>query len=77
MNTLLLEYESRISQFKSSYKRYLFEQIELSDRLIAIKGARGVGKTTLLLQLAKFKFPKGSTLYESLDNIYINENNLY
>jgi predicted AAA+ superfamily ATPase len=77
MNVLLLEYESRIAQFKSSYKRYLFEQIELSDRLIAIKGARGVGKTTLLLQLAKFKFPKGSTLYVSLDHIYFYENNLY
>jgi len=77
MNELLLEYESRIAQFKTSNKRYLFEQIDLSDRLIAIKGARGVGKTTLLLQLAKYNLPSTSTLYVSLDHIYFYENNLY
>ena len=77
MNELLLEYENKMAQFKTSNKRYLFEQIDLSNRLIAIKGARGVGKTTLLLQLAKYNFPSSSTLYVSLDHIYFYENNLY
>jgi predicted AAA+ superfamily ATPase len=77
MNELLLEYESRMAQFKTSYKRYLFDQIDLSDRLIAVKGARGVGKTTLLLQLAKYKFPASTSLYVSLDHIYFYEHNLY
>jgi predicted AAA+ superfamily ATPase len=77
MNELLLEYENKMAQFKTSNKRYLFEQVDLSNRLIAIKGARGVGKTTLLLQLAKYNFPSSSTLYVSLDHIYFYENNLY
>jgi len=77
MNELLLEYENKMAQFKTSNKRYLFEQIDLSNRLIAIKGARGVGKTTLLLQLAKYNLPSSSTLYVSLDHIYFYENNLY
>ena len=30
--------------------RYIFDEIQWEDRLIGIKGARGVGKTTIMLQ---------------------------
>src|SRR5690606_23176840 len=56
---------------------YLVRRIDLSNRLIAVKGARGAGKTTLLLQLAKLHLPLQSTLYASLDHIYFFDNKLY
>lgn len=35
-----------------SYKRFLYQAIDFKERLIGVKGARGCGKTTLLLQYA-------------------------
>lgn len=45
---------------KLSYRRYLFRKIKWDSRLIGITGARGVGKTTLLLQyyLSNFRNPE-------------------
>ena len=37
-------------------RRDLMDEINWNDRLIGIKGTRGVGKTTFLLQYAKEKF---------------------
>ena len=52
--------------------RVLMDEINWDDRLIGIKGTRGVGKTTFLLQYAKENF-------ESRDRqcLYINMNNFY
>ena len=36
-----------------THKRYLYSQINWDARLIGIRGARGTGKTTLLLQYIK------------------------
>ncbi len=54
--------------------RYLYEKIAWDDRLIMIKGARGVGKTTLMKQRCKENGPKG--LYASLDQLYFNEHTI-
>lgn len=77
METLLLEFQEKISRTSLNFQRYLINEIDLNNRLIVIKGARGAGKTTLLLQLAKLHFPLSSTLYVSLDHIYFFENKLY
>jgi uncharacterized protein len=77
MNDLIQEFLIRLVHFNVPFQRYLYNQIDLSNRLIAIKGARGVGKTTLLLQLAKDKLTKESTIYVSLDHFYFYENSLY
>lgn len=77
MEDLILEFQTRIARTQTAYTRYLYGQIDLNNRLIAIKGARGIGKTTLLMQLAKNKLPVDSTLYVSLEHIYFYENNLY
>ena len=42
-----------LNNLNISYKRYLFSKIDFSEKLIGIIGARGVGKTTLLLQYLK------------------------
>jgi predicted AAA+ superfamily ATPase len=57
--------------------RSIMTDIQWNNRLIGIKGARGVGKTTLLLQYMKQILPKdASTLYVSLDNIWFSEHRL-
>ncbi len=67
-------YRNSILQIKStslSFKRYLYKRIDWQYRLIGIKGARGIGKTTLLLQYLKAQnFPMNKAIFISLDNIY-------
>ena len=53
-------------------RRGLMDEIDWNDRMIGVKGARGVGKTTFLLQYAKEKF--GPIDRQCL---YINMNNFY
>jgi predicted AAA+ superfamily ATPase len=77
MEDLILEYQAKIAQTSFGFYRYLYEKIDLSNRLIAIKGARGTGKTTLLLQLAKMKLKDKTVLYISLDHIWFYGNKLY
>ncbi len=52
------------------FKRYLFDKIDIKSRLIGILGQRGVGKTTLIRQIAnEIDLPKSKMLYISADNI--------
>ena len=53
-------------------RRALMDEIDWNDRLIGIKGTRGVGKTTFLLQYAKEHFH-----VEDRKCLYINLNNFY
>ena len=63
-----------INSTDTSFIRDYAKSIDWNDRLIGIKGARGVGKTTLLLQYIKQNLPISQTLYVSLDNIYFSSN---
>jgi len=57
--------------------RTLMDEIDWSQRLIGIKGSRGVGKTTLLLEYAKRNFGTDrSCLYINLNNFYFTERSL-
>jgi uncharacterized protein len=68
--------ESKIQQVRTHFSRFLADEIHWDDRLIGISGARGAGKTTLILQYMK-KLPRDSeALYASLDDIYFAENPL-
>ncbi len=53
-------------------RRPLMDEIDWNDRLIGIKGTRGVGKTTFLLQYAKEKFGPNDRkcLYANMNNFY-------
>ena len=52
-------------------RRDLMDEINWNDRLIGIKGTRGVGKTTFLLQYAKEKFGTDrSCLFINMNNFY-------
>ena len=61
-----------VDNTNAAVRRNLMDEIDWSDRLIGIKGTRGVGKTTFLLQYAKEKF--GATDRSCL---YVNMNNFY
>lgn len=57
--------------------RSAMERINWKDRLIGLMGARGTGKTTLILQQARLqKLEVQQVLYLSMDDIYFAENNL-
>ncbi len=52
-------------------RRDLMDEIDWNDRLIGIKGTRGVGKTTFLLQYAKEKYGTDpSCLFINMNNFY-------
>lgn len=57
----------------------LMDEIDWHKRLIGIKGSRGVGKTTFLLQYAKENFgPKDRRcLYINMNNFYFQEKTLF
>ncbi len=58
-------------------RRDLMDEIDWSDRLIGIKGTRGVGKTTFLLQYAKEKFGTDrSCLFINMNNFYFSGHGL-
>ena len=75
MQSLLLKSRRKIKSVSEKFHRYLFNEVNTDNRLISILGARGVGKTTLLLQLAK-KSTK-ELLYVALDDLFFTENSLY
>jgi predicted AAA+ superfamily ATPase len=54
--------------------RDFMHTIDWDNRFIGIKGSRGVGKTTLLLQYIRLHFePNNTVLYVSLDHFYFLE----
>lgn len=58
-------------------RRDLMDEINWNDRLIGIKGMRGVGKTTFLLQYAKEKYGTDrSCLYINMNNLYFSNHTL-
>jgi len=63
MDVLLLKSVKKIKDVSVSITRYLLREINRNNRLIIIKGARGVGKTTLLLQYAKLFYPRITKRY--------------
>jgi len=67
----------KIARTRLTFKRYLYPQVDWSDPLICLKGARGVGKTTLLLQKIKESEDRKTTLYVSLDSIWLDLKEVY
>ena len=77
MDILIEKFQKKMDAVSLQFKRSLMQQINWEARLIGIKGARGVGKTTLMLQYIKENLPlDGASLYVSLDNIWFGENKL-
>lgn len=69
---------SRIDSVDTSFNRYLWNKIKWDNRLIAITGARGVGKTTLLLQYIRENLNErpDEVIYVNMDDLYFSKNTL-
>ena len=70
-------YHSKLAKATLDFKRYLYHKINWDARVIGIKGERGVGKTTMLLQRIKEKYSNpDDTFYISLDHFWFRTHEL-
>ena len=77
MERLFKTYGRLLAETDLSFTRYLYETINWDNRLIVIKGAKGVGKTTMLLQHIKRCFPDvRKALYASVDNLWFSTHSI-
>jgi hypothetical protein len=77
MLSLIEQSEQLVSHVSTGFKRYLFGHINWNNRLIGIKGVRGTGKTTMLLQwLYEKGLPAHKAVYFTLDDLHFSTNTL-
>ena len=78
MDSLIETFSVKYAKINTSFVRGLERQIDWNYPLIGIRGARGVGKTTMMLQHIKLHFRlDGTVLYASADNIWFNAHSIY
>lgn len=78
MDFLFERSQQKLKQTPVAFVRGIMDTIHWDARLIGIRGARGVGKTTLLLQYIKKHCPRDHrSLYVSLDNLWFAEHKLH
>jgi len=77
MRVLYQKFETLLQNTTTDFKRYLYEKVSWDNRMIGIIGARGVGKTTLILQHIKENLDTKKALYVSADDMYFGENRLF
>lgn len=76
METIINKYRRIIDKVSTKFQRGLSYQINWKARAICIEGARGTGKSTLMLQHIKEHLSLEQTLYVSLDDLYFKQNPL-
>ena len=78
MEQLQAQHLRLLSHLNMPFERSLMATINWNARLIAIRGARGVGKTTMLLQYVKKTYGTDPTiaLYASMDHLYFSKHSL-
>lgn len=78
MEILKQRFFEKYASTQTNTIRDFINTIDWSNRLIGIKGSRGVGKTTLLLQYIKKHFKTDEkVLYVSADHLYFGEKTIY
>ena len=74
METFYRTHSYLVEHTNAPVRRDLMDEIDWNDRLIGVKGTRGVGKTTFLLQYAKEKFGTDhSCLFINMNNFYFSK----
>ena len=77
MQTLFQTFYRLVERVSHTHQRYLYHIIDWDERLIGIKGARGVGKTTMVLQHIRHAFPdRKRALYVSLDQLWFTQHTI-
>lgn len=77
MNTLYRTFKIQLEYTSTEFVRYLHDRIAWNSRLIAITGARGVGKTTMLLQHIKLFDNLEESLFVMADDFYFTKHRLF
>lgn len=78
MEKLVQKFYEKYANTQLTLIRNFINEIDWSNQLIGIKGSRGVGKTTLILQYIKQHFKANKeVLYISLDDLYFTTHLLY
>lgn len=78
MESLIKIYLRLLQETDAKTFRYLYQNIDWDERCIAIIGAEGVGKTTMLLQHIKHTFAnKNEALFASLDNTWFANHSIF
>ena len=76
MEQLIANYKRLLTLTTSNFHRYMFDKVNWNGRLVGIIGARGVGKTTMILQYIKERLDLGSTLYVNAEDFYFTSHRL-
>lgn len=76
MKTLIAKFRNILKNVDTSHIRNIHDTIAWDDRLIAILGARGVGKTTLVLQHIKLYEETDTTLFVYADDLWFSTHSL-
>jgi predicted AAA+ superfamily ATPase len=77
MERIFEKFRNKLIPVSLNFTRTIMDEIRWEARLIGIKGARGVGKTTLILQYIKKQYESDpAVLYASLDDIWFSGNKL-
>lgn len=77
MRILYQKFETLLQSTTTNFKRYLYDKVSWESRMIGIIGARGVGKTTMILQHIKENLDSKKALYVSAEDMYFSENKLF
>jgi predicted AAA+ superfamily ATPase len=78
LDSLQMIFERLINNTSMLHHRFLYHKFNLNNRLTGLIGPRGVGKTTLLLQLIKQHYTGSNhVFYVSADHIYFKEKKIY
>lgn len=76
MEKLLELFYKLLKDVNTDFYRYMFTQINWESRMIGLTGARGVGKTTLILQHIKNDLNVNEALYVTVEDFYFAGNKL-
>ncbi len=78
LDSLFLIFQRLMQGVSTQHYRFLYSQFNIHNRLTGLIGARGVGKTTLMLQFIKNNLLNDAKVfYFSADHIYFNSTSLY
>ena len=78
MESLFIRHDAYLSRVPMEYIRDFMQRVNWNSRLLVIRGPKGVGKSTLMLQYIKQHFPAGDrhVLYCSADTNYFSTHTL-
>ena len=76
MENLIKIYKKLLKETDIRFQRYLYHEIDWENRIVGIRGPRGVGKTTLMLQHIKKEMKASDVLYVNADDIYFSNHRL-